>query len=302
MDGIRWTKLAAAGLLTAAVGCTSTSPGKTTSGLPASVPGQGESRWARLFGPPKPPGPPKAPPPAEPAPTSSSPAAASFFSKGKKGLSAETDVAFAKVKVEAAFLEGQSPQQADMIADAARQQFQKVLAAEPKNADALRGLAELYTRAGERDKALATYQTLVNAHPKDHRSAHEMALACARFDEWASAIGAVEYALSLDPENRRYQKTYGKCLAWSGQHDRALEVLARVMPEAEARYTLAKVLVEADQPALGREQLQLAAKADPSFAPAREALAQLDAPAGAAPRAAEENPVRQATFQGPGGN
>lgn len=260
MDGRMWTRWAAAGLLAAAVGCSSTP--KTASGMTAQLPGQGESRWAKLFGP-KPPGP-LPPPPAEVVASGGK----------KKGISPETQITFAKTHMEAAFLEDQT--RSDELLDAARQRFQAVLQKDPKNAEALRGLGELYTRARDRDKAVAAYQALVKAHPKDHKAAHEMALSCASFDEWVAATGAVEYALSLDPENRRYQKTYGKCLAWAGQPDRALEVLAKVMPEAEARYTLAKVLVEGQQVDLGRQQLRLAVQADPSFAPAKEALAQLE--------------------------
>jgi tetratricopeptide (TPR) repeat protein len=285
MDGKRMAKLAAAGLLAAAAGCKSTD--QTTSGLTAQLPGQGESRWARVFGPPKPPGP-LPPPPLETAAASGD---------KKKGISPETLTTFAKVQVDAAFLE--RPQaETDQLLDEARTRYQKVLTKDPKNAEALRGLAELYTRARDKEKAIATYQTLVAAHPKDHGAAHAMALACASFDEWVAALGAAEYALSLDPENRRYQKTYGKCLVWAGQADRALEAFVKVMPEAEARFTLGKLLMQGGQPELGRQQLDLAVKADPSFEPAREALAKFDSPA-AAP---QPEPVQQTNYETPAKN
>jgi tetratricopeptide (TPR) repeat protein len=284
MDGKRMAKLLGAGLLATAVGCRSTD--QTTSGMTAQLPGQGESRWARLFGPPKPPGPPAPPPPVETASTSGD---------KKKGISPETMTTFAKVEVDAAFLD--RPQnETDQLLDAARARFQKVLTKDPKNAEALRGLAELYTRARDREKAVATYQALIQAHPKDHAAAHAMALACASFDEWAAALGAAEYALSLDPENRRYQKTYGKCLVWAGQADRALEVLVKVVPEAEARFTIAKLLTQNGQPELGRQQLALAVKVDPTFEPAQEALARFDHPE-AAP---QTNPVQQTGYSTPG--
>jgi tetratricopeptide (TPR) repeat protein len=285
MDGKRMAKLAAAGLLAAAVGCKSTD--QTTSGLTAQLPGQGESRWARVFGPPKPPGP-LPPPPLETASTSGD---------KKKGISPDTITTFAKVEVDAAFLD--RPQnETDQLLDGARARFQKVLTKDPKNAEALRGLAELYTRARDREKAIATYQALVAAHPKDHAAAHAMALACASFDEWAAALGAAEYALSLDPENRRYQKTYGKCLVWAGQPDRALEVLVKVLPEAEARFTVGKLLTQSGQSDLGRQQFDLALKADPSFEPAREALANPEKPAAAQ----QPDAVQQTGYETPAKN
>lgn len=265
MVGKRWSQLATAGLMALAVGCSNSRQAQTTSGMSTTLPGQGESRWSSLFGS-KPPG---------PTPTDTGMEIVDRSSK-KKGVSPETHVTFAKVQVDAAFFEGRSSQETDQLLDHARQRYQKVLNTDPTNAEALRGLAELYTRAGDRDKALQLYQTLVEAHPKDHKAAHEMALACARFDEWNAAIGACEYALSLDPENRRYRKTLGKCQAWAGDYERAYESLASVMREPEARTTLGRLMVEAGHAEMGRQQLQYALAVDANYAPAQEALAAMN--------------------------
>ena len=52
--------------------------------------------------------------------------------------------------------------------------------------------------------------------------------------------------------------------------------MCQVMPEAQARYLMARVLEHQNQPEASRMQLQLALKADPNFADAREFLAELD--------------------------
>jgi hypothetical protein len=48
------------------------------------------------------------------------------------------------------------------------------------------------------------------------------------------------------------------------------------MPEAQARYLMARVLEHQNQPDASRLQLQLALQADPAFIPAREFLVELD--------------------------
>jgi hypothetical protein len=86
-----------------------------------------------------------------------------------------------------------------------------------------------------------------------------------------------EFALKLDPENLSFRKTMAFCLARGGKWDEGFNVMCQVMPEAQARYLMARVLEHQNQPAACRQQLQLAIQADPNFADAREFLAELDA-------------------------
>jgi tetratricopeptide (TPR) repeat protein len=259
----------------AVTGCETTP--KTTSGMPVqtNLPGQG-SMLSRAFGPKFGPTEPT-PPPIVDAP--------------KRGpIKAETDVAFADVNVEAAFAEDRAPQERDGLLDEARQRYQRAIQKDPKSYLAYRGLARLYTRTGDRERAIPAYQNWLHAAPQDHAAAHEMALACARFDDWANAATACEYALNIDPENRRYKRTYGLCLARTGQHDKAFETMLKVMNEAEARTAMARVLFDMGQPDAGREQLALALKADPNFEAARQLQAD---PTGG---------IQQASFNTPAGN
>ena len=194
--------------------------------------------------------------------------------------------------VDSAFVEESTSADRDRILDEARQKYQAALKADPKNAQALRGLARLYTRVGDRERAVGSYRELMQNYPQDHKAAYEFALALARFEDWNGATAACQHAIGGDPENRRYKRTLGVCMAQAGNFEGGFDAMLSVMPEAEARYTMAKLLADSEKPDAARQQLQLAAKADPNFAPAKEWLAAFDAPA-------KPNPIQTVGFEQP---
>lgn len=278
MDGKCWKALAVASLLASGAGCRGTGSKTMTSGMPtppAAAPSG--NAISRMFAP-KPPGPAPKFQPAE-APLAET-------AKKKGPLKADTVAALANAQVGAAFDfqdEGTVNPNLDRLADDARSKFQKALEQDPKNREALTGLARLYTRLGDRDRAIATLQTLQSHYPQDHKIAYETALTHARFEEWPNGISACRNALAGDPENRRYQKTLGILTARTGNFEDGFTALSRVMPEAEARFTMAKLLADMDRGDMAVQQVQLAVKADPSFAPAQEWLAARQNPAGVQP-------------------
>jgi tetratricopeptide (TPR) repeat protein len=278
MDG-RWKRWACAGLIAGAVGCnTSRNQTQTPPGLPTSQgrPSLLSKAFPSKFEP--------KPPPAEPVVVKSS-------HKPGEPLKPETEVAFAKAKVEAAFMEGKSAVERDQLLDAARQGYQRALKADPKNKLARLGLAEMYATVGDREHAVAEFQAALKLYPKDHQLAHQMAVAQVRFSDWSGAAESCQYALSLDPENRTYHKTLGYCQAQLGRWDESLASMMKVMPEAKARYFLGRVLIDLKRVDEGRQQIQMAASMDPQFQVAREYLAELNTP-----RTGKPEPVRQAGF------
>jgi Flp pilus assembly protein TadD len=288
MEGRRWKTVAVASLL-ATAGCKGFgSKPSLTSGQPtpaaaavAAAPKSGNA-LTRMFAP-KSGTPPKFQPPEAVA-----------EAPARKGpLKPETVAALANAQVGAAFdfqEEGKPNPNLDRMADEARMKFQKALEADPKNHDALQGLARLYTRLGDRERAVATLQTLLKHHPQDHKAAYELALTHARFEDWAGGVAACQKAIAGDPENRRYQRTLGMLVARTGNFEEGFNTMAAVMPEAEARFTMAKLLTDMEKPDLARQQLDLAAKADPAFVAAQEAMA-------AAAAAAAANPVQPVEYR-----
>jgi tetratricopeptide (TPR) repeat protein len=191
----------------------------------------------------------------------------------KLGPDAET--AFAETHVQVA-LGDQNPPNKDELLDMARHRYERALKQDPKHKGALLGLARMYVRVGEREKAADAFKKYVEVYPKDADAYHEAAMACARFQDWAGATAWCEGALRLDPENRAYRKTLAFCLARAGRWEEAFAAMCRVMPEAQARYLIARVLEHSNQPEATRTQLQLALRADPAHAASRDFLAELD--------------------------
>ncbi len=207
----------------------------------------------------------------------------------KRPASAESLVAVADVRLEAALDEKTAPGNKEGLLDLARTGYQKALAQEPKSKAALTGMARYYARVGDRDRALEAYKKYLTLYPSDAGVAHEVALAHARWKDWAGAVSWCEFALKIDPENRAVKKSLGFCQAFAGKWDEAFASLCQIMPEAQARHNLAGLLDHMGHADASRVQLQLALKADPNFVPAQGFLAELDQPQ------QDPNAVRQAS-------
>lgn len=207
-------------------------------------------------------------------PTETASAPAQARKKGQP-FKPETDIAIADVELEAAFDESRSGSDRDRIIDVARLRFQEALKKDPKNKGALLGLAKLYTWAGDRERAIATYNEALKYHPRDKDVAFAVMRTQVRFEDWAGACKACELALSLDPENRTFRKAYGSVLARAERWDEAFDSLLMVMNESEARTFLGRLLIDTGKVPEGHQQLQIALQKDPQNETAQRVLAEL---------------------------
>lgn len=209
--------------------------------------------------------------------TPQQPVAVEMAEPSRKGpAKPDTHAVLANVQLEAAFDEKTAPSSREGLLDSARAGYQKALQQDPKNKVALLGLAKYYSRLGEREKTIEMYKKYLTAYPKDKEVAHEVAMAHAQWKDWAGAVAWCEFALKLDPENLTFRKTMAFCLARAGKWEEGFNVMCQVIPEAQARYLMARVLEHQNQPEACKTQLELAIKADPNFADAKEFLAELD--------------------------
>ncbi len=226
----------------------------------------------------------------QPAPT---PPAATIPQTPGKQASADALVAISDVRLDAATDEKIGSTNKNALLELAREGYLKALKQEPKHKGALLGLARVHARVDEKQKAVEAYKTYLTLCPTDADAAHELAVAHARWKDWAGACSWCEFALKVAPENRNVKKTHGFCLACAGKRDEAFAVLCQIMPEAQARHNLAGVLNHMGHTDASKTQLQLAVKADPNFAPARDLLNKLEGGAPApAPRALPEMVTR----------
>ncbi|HEY2787491.1 MAG TPA: tetratricopeptide repeat protein [Fimbriiglobus sp.] len=261
----RWQLLFSSGLLAAAVGC------------------GGNDKTPRLFGlnrsssnPVVTPDPAFQAQPPETTKTSFFGDAFSSKSKTGSGIKPDTEVAFADTQAEAALAEGRSPSDRDQMLDNARQRYQRALKDDPKNKGAFLGLAKLYAKMGDYPSAIGTYRQYLDINPSDHAAHHELAIAYGKTQDWANAVTSCEAALAIDHENRVYQKTLGMCLVRAGRYDEGYTVWLKVMPEAKARFFLARALEYTGKMDLVKQQVQLCLAADPTYQPAKDYLAYLN--------------------------
>jgi Flp pilus assembly protein TadD len=210
--------------------------------------------------------------------------------KAGQKLGPDAEVAFAETHIQVALGDPAPPNKDEML-DMARHRYERALKQDPKHKGALLGMARMHVKLGEREKTAAAFKRYVDTYPKDADVQHEAAMACARFQDWAGATAWCDAALRLDPENRAYRKTLGFCQARAGRYEEAFGSLCRVMPEAQARYNMARVFEHQNQAEACRTQLQLALQADPAHAAAREFLAELEQPSQPNPAAAG-NPIQ----------
>lgn len=200
----------------------------------------------------------------------------------KKPASAEALVAIADVQLESAFDAKTASSSKDQLLDTARKGYQTALQREPKSKAALKGMGQFYARVGEREQALKYYKQCLTLHP-EAPIAHEVAVAHGWWKDWNGAVSWCEYALKIDPENRKIKKDMGFFQARAGRWDDAFATLCQIMPEAQVRHNLAGMLDQMGHTEQSLMQLKLAVKADPNFAPAAGWLAELEQPPEANP-------------------
>lgn len=250
MDG-RWKRVLAGGLLAGLVGCT------TTKGLAPVAP----------------------PPPALPGQNTMFVPEPPDDSVQKDGpVSSSTKLIYANMCVDVVAKDPNKPAaERERLLAQARQIYQEVLAAEPKNADALMGLGQMYQVTGEHARLADVLRRTTEQHPQDARVWAWAAVKQGQLKDWTAAAASYSTAVKLDPDNRMYRIHLGFTLARTGRYDDGYEWLARSMRPAEARYNLAMMMMHNGDAERAKGELQRCLQADPNFGAASEKLAALNA-------------------------
>jgi predicted Zn-dependent protease len=199
----------------------------------------------------------------------------------KKGqpFKPETLNAWGDAELDAAFDDARTGADRDQLIDVARKRYLSALQQDPKNREAMLGLAKMYTWAGDKDRAVQTLHEMMKQHPKDKDAAFALVRTYVTFQDWDAATKAGEAALALDPANRTYTKSLGYALARANRWDDAFAALLRNIPESEARVFLGRVLIDAGRPGEAAQQLEMVVQKDPTHAVAQSVLASLRQPA-----------------------
>lgn len=174
-----------------------------------------------------------------------------------------------------------SPTEREQLRDQARRAYLRALEVDPKYLPAHVALAKLHEAQEEHAKALEIYRKAAKLHPKDVQLCIEIGMYQARHKQWDEAIVQFRKANQLDPDNRQCTRLLGHCLARAGHCEESLVCLKKVMSEAEAHYTIARMLHHVQKDDLSRKYLNQAIQANPALQPAHELLAELNRPVSA---------------------
>jgi tetratricopeptide (TPR) repeat protein len=179
-----------------------------------------------------------------------------------------------------------NPEQQARLRDDARRAYQEILKTDPDHVEAHRGLARVYGRMGDYERAQETYKKALAKHPRDVSLWYDFGMMYNRKRDWAEGAKCFAKALEIDPENQVCLKTLGFTLARAGQFDQSVTYLTRAMGSAAvAHYHVAQMLLHlaSQEPAtqqpreqLARQHLKQALTENPNYDRARELLASLD--------------------------
>src|SRR5262249_30275470 len=153
----------------------------------------------------------------------------------------------------------------------------------PKLLPAYMGLARHWELRERHDLALGYYEEALRLSPQDASIAHEIGMCHASHKEWEPALARLHRAVELDRNNRQYAMNFALCLGRAERFDESLAWLRNLQNEAEAQYSLARMLRHLGKYDRCLEHVRLALQADPMFVPAQEMLSSLTSPPPAAP-------------------
>jgi Tfp pilus assembly protein PilF len=151
----------------------------------------------------------------------------------------------------------------------ARDSYGKVLAKDPKNLEALLGMARLDQASGLTEDAENRIKKAMKLAPKDPRVLATYGNFYGGQGEWKKAVEKHQAAVKQAPDDPRYQFLLGVALARSGDVDGAFPYFIRSVGDAQAHYNLGYILFETGQKAGALQHFEQALALKPDLEPAQ---------------------------------
>jgi tetratricopeptide (TPR) repeat protein len=214
------------------------------------------------------------PPAAQSVPPSSLPPEATI-----KGLKPETLVALAAVREQIANEKAKTLAEKQRVMEHARGAYQLALKADPNFVPAYLGMARNWEMVEQHGKALSCYEAALKLLPQNAGLWFEVGMCQARHQEWEPALERLKKAVELDRENRQFLSSYALTLALAEHYDESVAWLKMLHTDAEAHFTLARLLQRLEKVELCRQHLKTALELDPGLKAAEHLLATVEAAA-----------------------
>ncbi|HVB28631.1 MAG TPA: tetratricopeptide repeat protein [Terriglobia bacterium] len=158
--------------------------------------------------------------------------------------------------------------------------YRKRLASDPKDRDAMKGLAYEESRLNQQNAALQDYRRVLETYPDDRDSKLELARLLSLDRQYPAAIALYRQALQPDPGDTQILAGLARVYVWSGQPEKALPIYEQLLSgdPSNAAYLLAtgQMEIQLKQYDAARESLGRVLAADPANRNARLELARLN--------------------------
>lgn len=183
----------------------------------------------------------------------------------------------------------------------ARNGYETVLKKEPKNVDALLGVARLDEKAQRLVVAEEGYTKALELQPKSPYVLGEVGKFYALQQRWDKAIPLLQEAQRMEPHEKSHHFTLAMAMTKAGRTDEALPHFTEAVGEAAAHYNIGRMLVESGKTAAAEQEFVLALTKDPNLSDAQYFLDEIRSnattPAQPASLVAQPNKAQAPTTQ-----
>ncbi len=184
----------------------------------------------------------------------------------------ETLVKIAEVQSQLATDESRPAEQRQKALSLAKHNFQRAIQLDNRYVPAYLGLGRLCSITGDHASALTILDQGLARVPNDASLWFERGMVLGRQQRFDDAIQHLMRSSQLEPHNVQYTKSVGLMLARAGRPDEGVSWLGRVMPDAEARYNVGRMMEHIGRPEEARRQFELALRSNPNHRGAIAAL------------------------------
>ncbi len=157
----------------------------------------------------------------------------------------------------------------------ARKNYSEAAELQPKNVDAIMGLARLDQISGNVEEAEQGFRRALKLHPTSASTQYGIGQFYASQKRWKEASEFLTKAMLAEPDESRYRYALAVALVQTGDVDSALPHFIRTIGDAEAHYNVGLILQENGKLSEAERQFALAVAKKPEFPAAQHWLAHL---------------------------
>ncbi len=148
---------------------------------------------------------------------------------------------------------------------AAKEHYNKVLQHEPKNIEAIVGLARAQLRLGMTEEAEDGFRHALRVAPDSHIALHGIGQFYAETGRWDEAVEMLNKATLAKPDDSKVRYELAVALVHTGDVEAALPHFIRTVGDAEAHYNVGLILKDMGRLEESRQQLRLALAKKPTL-------------------------------------